>query len=165
MPTKSYSDLEHKEDYKFQNMKVLRITAQDTYQIRQKVLIPDHDLQKAKFENDDDEDISFHLGAFVGGKLVSVASFYYDRNPLFPDLHQYRLRGMATLQEFQNTGLSSELLKMAFPIIKQNFCTLLWCDARVSAIGFYEKVGFTKLSGDIFEIEDIGQHTLMMKSI
>ena len=146
-------------------MKVLRITAQDTYPIRQKVLVPDHSLQKAKFENDDDEDISFHLGAFVDGQLVSVASFFYERNPLFPDQHQYQLRGMATLPEFQNQGLSSELLNMAFPIIKQNFCTLLWCNARLSAMGFYEKVGFKKTSDEIFELEEIGSHILMMKPI
>lgn len=146
-------------------MKVLRISAQDTYQIRQKLLVPDHTLVKAKFENDDDEDISFHLGAFVDGKLMSVASFYYDRNPLFADQHQYRLRGMATLSEYQNRGLSSELLNMAFPIIKQNLCTLLWCHARLPAVGFYEKVGFQKANDKIFEIDDIGPHVLMMKSI
>jgi ribosomal protein S18 acetylase RimI-like enzyme len=72
---------------------------------------------------------------------------------------------MATLPEFQNQGLSSELLAMAFPIIKQNFCTLLWCHARVPAIGFYEKVGFNKVNNDIFEIDDIGPHILMMKPI
>ena len=149
-------------------MKVLRINAQDTYPIRQQVLVPDHSLQKAKFENeadDDDDDVSFHLGAFVDSKLVSVASFFYQRNPFFPDQHQYHLRGMATLPEFQNKGLSSELLNMAFPIIKQNFCSLVWCNARLSAIGFYQKVGFSKVNEDMFEVAEIGPHILMMKPI
>lgn len=146
-------------------MKVLRISAQDTYPIRQQVLVPTHELKKAKFEHDDDEDISFHLGAFTDSQLVSVASFFYERNPLFSDLHQYQLRGMATLAEFQGQGLSSELLTTAFPIIKQNFCTLLWCNARVSAVGYYEKVGFLKFNNDIFEIDDIGPHVLMYKQI
>ena len=146
-------------------MKVLRISAADTYPIRQQVLVPDHDLKKVKFEFDDDEDISFHLGAFKDSQLVSVASFYYDRNTIFLDLHQYQLRGMATLPEFQGQGLSSELLNMAFPIIKQNFCTLLWCNARVSAIGYYEKVGFKIHDDKVFEIEDIGPHILMYKNI
>jgi len=150
--------------YKF-FMKVLRINAVDTYQIRQKVLIPDHDIKKVKFENDDDEDISFHLGAFKDSQLVSVASFYYERNTIFSDLHQYQLRGMATLPEFQGQGLSSELLNMAFPIIKQNFCTLLWCNARVTAIGYYEKVGFKIQDQTVFEIEGIGPHVLMYKNI
>jgi hypothetical protein len=132
-------------------MKVLRISAQDTYPIRQQVLVPSHELKKAKFVNDDDEDVSFHLGAFKDHKLVSVASFFYERNPIFTDLHQYQLR--------------SELLTTAFPIIKQNFCTLLWCNARLSAVGYYEKVGFKKLNDDVFEIEDIGPHVLMYKNI
>jgi len=146
-------------------MKVLRISAQDTYQIRTKVLVPDHDLKKAKFEGDEDEDISFHLGAFIDGKLVSVASFFYERNPLFPDLHQYQLRGMATLPEHQNKGLSRELLNGAFPIIKQNFCSMIWCNAKVSARGFYEKTGFIVQTGDVFEIPEIGPHVLMHKTI
>lgn len=146
-------------------MKVLRISASDTYPIRQQVLIPDHDSKKVKFENDDDEDLSFHLGAFKDSKLVSVASFYYERNSLFKDQHQYQLRGMATLPEFQAQGLSSELLNMAFPIIKQNFCTLLWCNARVSAVGYYKKVGFLSYDDSVFEIEGIGPHVLMYKSI
>lgn len=146
-------------------MKVLRINAADTYQIRQKVLIPDHDIKKVKFEHDDDEDISFHLGAFKDSQLVSVASFYYERNTLFSDQHQYQLRGMATLPEYQGQGLSSELLNMAFPIIKQNFCTLLWCNARVTAIGYYQKVGFKIHDETPFEIEGIGAHVLMYKNI
>ena len=146
-------------------MKVLRINASDTYSIRQQVLIPDHDPKKVKFESDEDEDVSFHLGAFEESKLVSVASFFYERNPIFKDEHQYQLRGMATIPEYQGQGLSSELLNMAFPIIKQNFCTLLWCNARTSAIGYYEKVGFKIQDDKVFEIEGIGPHVLMYKNI
>lgn len=146
-------------------MKILRINASDTYSIRQSVLIPNKDLKRAKFENDEDEEISFHLGAFKENSLISVASFFYERNHLFPDLHQYQLRGMATLPKFQGQGLSSQLLSTAFPIIKQNFCSLLWCNARQSAIGFYEKVGFKIYNLDPFEIEDIGLHVLMYKPI
>ncbi len=141
-------------------MKVLRISAQDTYPIRQQVLVPSHELKKAKFENDDDEDVSFHLGAFKDTKLVSVASFFYERNPLFPDLHQYQLRGMATLPGNQGQGLSSELLTSAFPIIKQNFCTLLWCNARTSAVGYYEKVGFQNHSAVVKRRKQIARRFL-----
>lgn len=146
-------------------MKVLRISALDTYPIRQQVLVPTHELKKAKFINDDDSDISFHLGAFKDHKLVSVASFFYERNSLFPDLHQYQLRGMATLPENQGLGLSSQLLTTAFPIIKQNFCSLLWCNARESAVGYYQKVGFKIQNNEVFSIEDLGPHLLMYKQI
>jgi GNAT superfamily N-acetyltransferase len=140
-------------------MEVLRIKARDTYPIRHKMLRPNGTLEDCIFTGDEDE-LTFHLGAFVDKKLVSVASFYFESNPQFPDPYQYRLRGMATLPEYQGQGLSSALLRTAFPVIKQNQCTLLWCNARERALGFYTKVGFTA-HGDFFTIPSIGKHKLM----
>jgi len=123
------------------------------------MLRPNGTFEDCVFRADQDE-LTFHLGAFEDKRLVSVASFYFERNDLFPDTYQYRLRGMATLPEFQAQGLSSALLKTAFPVIKQNQCTLLWCNARERAMGFYLKVGFAA-SGDFFSVPQIGKHILM----
>lgn len=145
-------------------MKVLRISAGDTTDIRHQMLRAGRPREEAVFAGDE-EDQTFHLGAFVENRLVSVASFYFEKHPdLVEHEYQYRLRGMATLPEFQGQGLSSALLKMAFPIIKQNFCTLLWCNARTSASGFYQRVGFEKI-GEEFDIETVGPHHLMFKQI
>lgn len=140
-------------------MQVLRIKAQDAYPIRLKMLRPAGTIEDCIFNGDQDE-LTFHLGAFVEKKLVSVASFYFERHSNFPDEYQYRLRGMATLSEYQGRGLSSALLKTAFPVIKQNQCTLLWCNAREKAMGYYLKVGF-KQFGDFFSLPNIGRHILM----
>jgi GNAT superfamily N-acetyltransferase len=123
------------------------------------MLRPNGTLEDCVFRGDQDE-LTFHLGAFVDKKLVSVASFYFERNDQFPDLYQYRLRGMATLPEYQGRGLSSALLRTAFPVIKQNQCSLLWCNAREQAIGYYLKVGF-KPTGEVFSVPNIGNHILM----
>lgn len=120
-------------------------------------------LQDCHFEHDEDE-MTFHLGAFVDKKLVSVASFYFERHPKLPEQVQYRLRGMATLPQFQKQGLSSALLKTAFPMTQQNQAQILWCNARASAQGYYEKVGF-ETSGDYFDLPDIGKHILMFKRL
>ena len=69
---------------------------------------------------------------------------------------------MATLPEHQYKGLSSALLQVAFPIVKQNLCHLVWCNAREEAIGFYKKVGFEGI-GELFEITNLGQHLVMVK--
>jgi GNAT superfamily N-acetyltransferase len=140
-------------------MEVLRIKAIDTHLIRHKMLRPNGTLEDCIFQGDGDE-LTFHLGAFVDKKLVSVASFYFEKHPNFSDSYQYRLRGMATLPEFQGQGLSSALLRTAFPVIKQNQCSLLWCNAREKAQGFYSKVGFTP-TGELFTIPQIGKHQLM----
>lgn len=144
-------------------MKVLRINATDTYDIRHMMLRNGRPRQEVVFPKDEDEQ-TFHLGAFFEGKLVSVASFYFENHPDLPDEYQYRLRGMATIPEFQHKGHSSALLKIAFPIIKQNLCSLLWCNARTSAMGYYQKVGFEKV-GEEFDIPTVGPHVLMFKKI
>tara|TARA_R110002072_G_scaffold276051_1_gene437423 strand:- start:164639 stop:165022 length:384 start_codon:yes stop_codon:yes gene_type:complete len=127
------------------------------------MLRPGLPIESCHFDGDDDEQ-TFHLGAFVENKLVSVASFFFEKNPTFEDPYQYRLRGMATLPDYQKQGLSRELLKMAFPIVKQNMCSLLWCNAREVATGFYQTVGFEKIDNQ-FEIEGIGPHFLMYKRV
>jgi len=144
-------------------LKVLRISPGDTTDIRHQMLRAGRPREEAIFPGDEN-DQTFHLGAFVQNKLVSVASFYFECHPDLADQYQYRLRGMATLPDFQRQGLSSALLKMAFPIIKQNLCTLVWCNARSGALGFYQKVGFEK-TGEEFEIETVGPHHLMFKKI
>jgi len=122
-----------------------------------------HPIESCHFKDDESEQ-TFHLGAFIEGRLVSVASFYYNKNENFETENQYQLRGMATVESYQRKGLSRELLKVAFPIVKQNFCNLLWCNARVEARPFYENVGFNS-TGDIYEIEGVGPHILMHKEI
>ena len=144
-------------------MNVKQINANDTHEIRHRMLREGFSIDECVFKDDESEQ-TFHLGAFEEGKLVSVASFYFDKNTTFDEPNQYRLRGMATLPEYQHKGLSSELLKMAFPIIKQNFCSLLWCNARSNAVGFYQKVGFEKV-GEEFKIPTVGAHYLMFKNL
>jgi predicted GNAT family N-acyltransferase len=144
-------------------LKVLRINAADTFQIRQQMLRPGQSIDQCNFTGDED-DQTFHLGAFKEGKLISVASFYFENHPILTEPYQFRLRGMATLNEHQRKGLSSALLKTAFPIIKQNLCPVVWCNARKGAVGFYEKIGFT-VTGTEFDIPGIGPHFLMSKSI
>tara|TARA_R110000868_G_scaffold348962_1_gene610110 strand:+ start:728 stop:1162 length:435 start_codon:yes stop_codon:yes gene_type:complete len=144
-------------------VKVLQISAKDTYGLRHRVLRQGRPIEECHFEGDE-ADQTFHLGAFVDNQLVSVASFYYERNPAFEDEDQYRLRGMATLEEHRGGGHSRALLRTAFPLIKQNFCSLVWCNARISAQGFYEKTGFTTY-GEQFEVPVIGPHMLMFRKI
>lgn len=144
-------------------MEVKQIDSKDTYPIRHAVLRQGLPIETCQFEGDNDE-FTFHLGAYIQDRLASVASFYLKSHDNFLEPYQFQLRGMATLSEYQKQGLSAALLQMAFPIIKRNHVKLLWCNARVPAIGFYEKMGFVKDS-DVFEIEGVGPHVLMHKTI
>ena len=144
-------------------MEVKQIDAKDTYPLRNKILRPNQTIEDCQYPGDED-DGSFHLGAYVDDKLVSVASFYIDRHKDIDDEFQYRLRGMATEVEHRGNGFSLALLQTAIPLIEKNNIHVLWCNARTKALGFYEKVGFSVMS-DEFEIEGIGPHFVMSKRI
>jgi predicted GNAT family N-acyltransferase len=144
-------------------MDVRQIDSKDTLELRSIVLREGRPLEECHFENDD-KDQTFHLGAFIDEKLVSVASFYLEKHPELPGDYHYRLRGMATAQDFRGQGLSSALLRTAFPLIKKNSVNLVWCNARSSATGFYHKVGF-ELVGEEFDIAGVGPHYMMFINI
>ena len=144
-------------------MIVKQIDAKDTYSLRNIILRPGRPIESCHFQGDDDES-TFHLGAYIDEELASVASFYLNNNESFDEPYQTQLRGMATLPSFQGKGLSSALLRTAFPLIKKNHINTLWCNARKEAVGFYEKVNFETIC-DEFEIPGIGAHFLMRKKI
>lgn len=142
-------------------LEIRRINASDTINMRLKFLYPGCSHQRAIYPGDEDGQ-SFHLGAFENSKLISIASFIFEKHPEIASDHQYRLRGMVTVESFRKRGIGRELLKMAFPVVKQNSCDYLWCHAREDARGFYLKTGFEQSNGP-YHISDIGLHYLMTK--
>jgi ribosomal protein S18 acetylase RimI-like enzyme len=137
------------------------ISTEETYKIRREILRKNIPLTE-KNKDDFDED-TFHLGAFVDDKLVSVATFMQNNHHYFKGF-QYRLRGMATLDAFQGQGLGKALIISAEEILKQKNVDVLWCNARVVAIDFYKKLGF-KIKGSKFDIALIGDHYEMYKML
>ena len=142
---------------------VKEIKPKDCYFIRHQVLWQHKSFDDCGIDIDDQVG-SFHLGAYKADKLICVASFFKQTQSKFSEKNQYRLRAMATLSSAQNTGAARALLNTAFQILKDKDQDLLWCDARIIATGFYEKLGFEKL-GDSYSIPIIGLHYLMYKTL
>lgn len=140
---------------------VKEIKPKDCYFIRHQVLWQHKSYNDCGIDIDDQAG-AIHLGAYKGDKLICVASFFKQSQVKFSEKNQYRLRAMATLPSAQNTGAARALLNTAFQILKAKGQDLLWCDARIIATGFYEKLGFEKL-GDSYSIPIIGLHYLMYK--
>ena len=92
-------------------------------------------------EMDEDAD-GIHFGAFKDDKLAGVIS-------LFQKETSFQFRKLAVGPAFQQQGIGSILLNQATLHAKENGGALLWCNARVSAIGFYLKAGFSE-TGKLF---------------
>ncbi|NTU26805.1 GNAT family N-acetyltransferase [Bacillus tequilensis] len=144
-------------------LEVKTIPAEDTYDIRHRILRPHQSIEQCKFEQDHAEG-SFHLGAFYEGTLISIASFSPQNQPLLTEFPSYRLRGMATLEEYRDQKAGSTLIKYAVQNLADRGVQAVWCNARHHVKGYYAKLGWEEL-GEPFDIPGIGTHIAMYKTL
>lgn len=140
-------------------MRIKFIKAKDTWPVRHKVLRPHLELEDCDYPNDRNKD-SFHIGAYEGDELIGIASFYGERNEQITAWKQYRLRGMAIVPEYHRRGVGRRLMKFGLDHLQTQRADVLWCNARMSAAPFYQRMGFDAL-GEVFELEGIGPHQLL----
>lgn len=127
------------------------------------ILRPHQSIEQCKYEEDHAKG-SFHLGAFFEGKLISIASFSPQIQPLITESPAYRLRGMATLVGYRDQKGGSTLIKHAEEKLAENGVQAVWCNARSHVKGYYSKLGWDEL-GEPFEIPGIGTHIVMYKTL
>jgi GNAT superfamily N-acetyltransferase len=113
----------------------------------------------------DDAPTSRHAGGFCDGVAVGCATFHGSR---WEEEPAWQLRGMATLPEFRGKGIGRALLEQMEAEFdgtgQAGAGTLLWCNARVPAVGFYQTMGWRVVSGQ-FEIPTAGPHVKMIKRL
>lgn len=144
-------------------IEIKNITPQETFPIRHEILRKGKPIDSCKFDNDDDSN-TFHLGCFVKNRLIGVVSTYKLSNLSFNSEHQFQIRGMAILEEYQRKGIGEKLIQEVEKITISNKTEIIWFNARESTLAFYLKLGY-KTFGTKFEINGIGTHYLMYKSI
>lgn len=144
-------------------MSIEFITAEQTIDLRHRVLRP-HQPASACHYAGDEEPESYHVGAIVQGAVQCVASFFLQFTSHCPDQRVFRLRGMATSPAFRGQGLGTQVLEKGCARAKVLGASKVWCNARVSALGFYLPKGFVMVS-DEFEIEGIGPHFVLAKEL
>lgn len=112
----------------------------------------------------DDEAGVFHLAAFDGGEVVGVASLYPRPWPPGGAEGDWQLRGMAVAPQRQRGGVGAALLLAMVAEVRARGGRRLWCNARTSAVGFYEKHGLARFGAE-FEVQGVGPHFLMQRAI
>lgn len=136
--------------------------------------LPTADIKKLRFEvlwphktsvdvctiESDELETTFHLGAVLNNEVVGTSTFLIDINDNFESKRQYRLRAMATSPIVRGKHVGQQIIETSIEKLKKMNIELLWCDARLEATGFYEKLGFT-MKGEIYNVPDIGPHKLM----
>jgi GNAT superfamily N-acetyltransferase len=108
----------------------------------------------------DDAATSRHYGAFRDGELLCCATLHaseWEGEPAF------QLRGMATSSRARRAGLGRRVMEWIEQDLRQDGGpVLLWCNARVPALEFYEAMGWRAVS-EAFVIPTAGPHVRMVK--
>ena len=142
---------------------IKKIAAIETYSVRHDVLRKGKPIETCQFEGDD-LPTTYHFGYYLNNNLVGIISIFKNNNNIFAINNQYQIRGMAILEFHQKKGIGELLVKHSEAYCKKMQTDLIWFNARTAAVGFYEKLGYTKV-GTAFEIKDVGEHYLMTKSL
>lgn len=137
--------------------------ADEVIDVRHAVLRQGLPRRAAVFEGDD-APTSRHYAALVDGVAVCCATLHavpWEGEPA------WQLRGMASAPEFRGKGVGRELMALiesdllsGGPAVPR----LLWCNARVPALGFYQGLGW-RIASEEFEIPTAGPHFRMLKRL
>lgn len=142
---------------------IKEIPAIETFLVRHPVLRQGKPIDSCRFDGDE-LPTTHHFGLFMDDNLVGVISVFEKQQQLFNGGQQFQIRGMAVLEDYQKKGLGESLMKQAEEFIKTQNGTLIWFNARIIAVGFYQKLGYQNI-GDAFEIEDVGTHYVLFKRL
>jgi len=90
----------------------------------------------------DEDNDGIHFAAFKDNIIVGVVS-------LFQKSDDFQFRKFAIDESVQGMGIGRQMLDYITDFAVINGGKRIWCNARVSAIGFYLKAGF-KHTGQLF---------------
>jgi predicted GNAT family N-acyltransferase len=129
--------------------------------LRAAVLRPGLPVDTASYEQDA-QDGTVHLAALDDeGRVVGCSTWSpepYERRT------GWRLRGMATADQVRGQGVGALLLGAGLDLGRRGGAQVAWCNARTSALGFYERYGFTAV-GEEFDVRHAGPHYRMWRPL
>ncbi|MBL4584852.1 MAG: GNAT family N-acetyltransferase [Pseudomonadales bacterium] len=147
---------------------IKRITTQDTYALRQRILRPHQSLDHCQYPGDLDS-TTVHYGVINAQAIVGILSLYRVNHEEIDIPQSWQLRAMATCESARGKGYGIKLIEKAESYIKSGYthCILgqcIWANARTSALGFYQKLGYLSV-GPEFDIPAVGPHYLCYKKL
>ncbi|MES2265541.1 MAG: GNAT family N-acetyltransferase [Bacteroidota bacterium] len=116
-------------------LSIEQITPRLTWRLRSEVLYPNQPVNSMIMEEDEQ---GYHFGAFEDNKLVGAVS-------LFKHADDWQFRKLAVVAATQKRGIGTQLLAYITGFVERENGTKIWCNARLSATGFYEKLGYSRV--------------------
>jgi GNAT superfamily N-acetyltransferase len=121
-------------------LSIEQIRPELTWRLRHEVLYPNEPLANMAMEEDNN---GYHFAAFKDGWIVAIVS-------LFAREKDWQFRKFAVAEAVQGQQVGTALLNYITAFVENENGKLLWCNARLTAIGFYNKFGFSAV-GEVFQ--------------
>ena len=140
-----------------------RATLDEILALRHAELRPGRPLDTARFDGDA-EPATRHFGAFLPatGAPVGCVSCMRRRRD---GVDAWQVRGMATRGDLTGRGIGRALLAFALDALRaEDAPRLLWCNARVTALRFWQRAGWS-VASDVFDIPDVGPHRVLERTL
>lgn len=125
----------------------------DAFAIRMRVFVQEQGVP-ADIELDKDDERATHLLACAGERAVGTARIVFHRG-------NAKIGRMAVLKSYRKRGVGKRLLKRAVTIAKRSEPKIIYLNAQVPVIGFYEKMGFT-CRGPVFDEAGIPHRKMIL---
>jgi ribosomal protein S18 acetylase RimI-like enzyme len=125
---------------------------EQTRALRRQVLRP-HQTEAEVASHEPPE--AYAVGAFDGDELVAVGLIGREG-----DSGEWRVRGMATKPARRGRGAGTAVLRALLDHAREEQARAVWCQARTTALGLYERAGF-EVDSEEFELPEIGPHVRM----
>jgi GNAT superfamily N-acetyltransferase len=148
---------------------VRTLQVEEVYELRRDVLRGGA-ADAAVHYDTDDEPTTWHLGAVDdGGRVVATSTFFPQPCPRpeigASDQGAFRLRSMAVDPGWQGTGVGRAVLHAALDRLEADGVTVLWANARDSALGFYRRCGFDVVGPSFIDGDSGLPHTVVVRRL
>jgi predicted GNAT family N-acyltransferase len=124
-----------------------------TWRLRREALYPNEPLHAMEMEEDNH---GLHFGAFMDNALVGVVSLFQKGN-------DWQFRKFAVSHMVQRQGIGKQMLNYITNFVERENGIRIWCNARLSATGFYTRFGFAE-AGEVFHKKGV-DYIIMEKEL
>jgi predicted GNAT family N-acyltransferase len=118
------------------DLNIMEISAQETYDLRHRVMWPNKPKKYVELENDEK---GIHFGLSKDSRLISVVSLFITKDSA-------QFRKLATEKSEQGNGYGTLLLNYLITVTANRKIKRLWCNARADKTSFYKRFGMLPTS-------------------
>lgn len=126
----------------------------DAFEIRREVFILEQGVPE-ELEIDEVDPLALHALAYLGSVCIGTARLHLNSDKTG------QIGRMALLAPFRNQGFGRQILKALIETAQMQQCKYLSLHAQVSALPFYEKLGF-QAEGPVYDEAGIPHRNMMM---